>query len=53
MEYEDYEWLLYSMKQAKVHADFIYLFSHGRFDEKLNLESKIKKQIRLVELKDL
>ena len=53
MEYEDYEWLNFSMKQAKVTADFIYLFSFGRFDETLNLESKIKKQIRLVELKDL
>lgn len=48
MTYEDYEALLYCTGKAKLPADYIYLYSIGRFDEKLNLEAKVKKNMTLV-----
>jgi len=53
MDYEDYEWLIFCAKQAKVEPASIYLFSEGRFDEKLYLESKVKKSLHLVDFKEL
>ena len=53
MTYEDYEWLLFLASKAKVGADYIWLFSGGRFDEKLYLEEKVKKNLRLISLNDL
>lgn len=48
MKYEDYEWLLFCAKQAKVSADYIYLISAGGFDEKLHLTQKSRGNIRLL-----
>lgn len=45
--YEDYEELLASMKLAKIKAEHIYLFSMGRFDERLSLEAKVKTNLHL------
>jgi AAA+ ATPase superfamily predicted ATPase len=53
MTYEDYEWLLFCADKAGLKADFIYLFSGGRFDEKLSLEAKVKPNIRLIGADDL
>lgn len=53
MRYEDYEWLLFCCKEAKIKADYIYLFSVSRFDEKLSLEAKVKPNIKLVGLDDM
>lgn len=53
MPYEDYEQLLYCAKKAKLDAGYIYLYSVGRFDEKLNLEAKVKKNLTLVSLEEL
>lgn len=50
MLYEDYEWLLFCMEKAKLNADYIYLFSATRFDEKLILEAKVKKTLKLLDL---
>lgn len=53
MRYDDYERLLYLAGKARLDAGCIFLYSVGRFDEKLNLEAKLKKNLTLVSLKDL
>ena len=53
MPFEDYEWLLFCAKKARIRTDFIYLFSLGRFDEKLQLEARIKKNLKLVCLDEM
>lgn len=53
MTYEDYERILHYAGKAKLDAGYIYLYSVGRFDEKLNLEAKVKKNLTLVSLKEL
>lgn len=51
--YEDYERLLDVALQAKVDYRYIYMFGIGRFDEKLILESKVRKNIRLIPLGEM
>ena len=51
--YDDYEWLVFCAKQACVEPDYIYLFSVERFDEKLALEAKVKRTLRLITAKEL
>ncbi|MED9902946.1 MAG: ATP-binding protein [Lachnospiraceae bacterium] len=53
MRYGDYERLLYLAGKAKLDAGCIFMYSVGLFDEKLNLESKVKKNLTLVSLEDL
>ena len=53
MPYEEYEKLLYCAGKAKLNAEYVYLYSIGRFDEKLNLEAKVKKNLTLVSLEEL
>lgn len=53
MTYEDYEWLLFCAEKAKISPDYIYLFSGGRFDEKLNLEAKVKHNLKLIGVDEL
>ena len=53
MRYDDYEWLLFCCKEAKIHVDYVYLFSVRRFDEKLNLEAKVKPNLKLISLDDM
>lgn len=53
MRYDDYEWLLFCCKEAKIKVDYVYLFSVKRFDEKLNLEAKVKNNIKLISLDDM
>lgn len=53
MQYEDYEKLLSNIEKAKLGADTIYLFSIQRFDEKLSLEAKMKKNLKLISLEDM
>ena len=53
MRYDDYEWLLFCCKEAKLHVDYVYLFSVRRFDEKLNLEAKVKTNLKLISLDDM
>lgn len=40
-------------EKAKLKADTIYLFSIQRFDEKLSLEAKMKKNLKLISLEDM
>lgn len=53
MRYDDYEWLLFCAQKAKLRVDYIYLFSVGRFDEKLDLEAKVKRNLRLIRLDEM
>lgn len=48
MKYEDYEWLLFCAKQAKLPVDYVYLISNGGFDEKLRLEQGKRANVRLL-----
>lgn len=52
MTYDDYEWLLFCAGKAKISPDYVYLYSIERFDEKLTLEAKVKKNIMLVSMND-
>lgn len=45
--YDEYEKLIENMKMAKVQDAHIYLFSIGRFDERVSLEAKVKKKLHL------
>lgn len=51
--YEDYKQGLTVIEQAKLSADYIYLFARGRFDEKLTLEAKVKGTVTLIGMDDL
>lgn len=53
MRYDDYEWLLFCAEKAKLRVDYVYLFSAGRFDEKLCLEAKVKHNIKLITLDEM
>lgn len=49
MSYDDFEWLIFCMEQAKLTADYYYLFSATTFDEKLRLEAKMSDNIILID----
>lgn len=53
MTYEDYEELLGYAKKAKINADYVYMYTAFRFDEKLNLEAKVKPNLKLVQISDM
>lgn len=53
MTYEDYEWLIYCAKQARVQVDCFYLFSVGKFDERLLAHAAGQDNIHLVDLSQL
>lgn len=48
MKYEDYEWLLFCAKQAKLQVEYVYLISAGGFDEKLHLVQKSRANVRML-----
>lgn len=53
MTYEDYDWILSCAKKARINADYIYLYTASRFDERLDLEAKVKRNLRLVQISDI
>ena len=53
MRYADYEWLLFCAEKAKLKADYVYLFSVSRFDEKLDLEAKVKQNLKLITVEEM
>lgn len=53
MSYDDYEWLLFCAKKAKLKADYVYLFSVNRFDEKLCLEAEKQQNLRLITVDEM
>ncbi|MCR5309989.1 MAG: ATP-binding protein [Lachnospiraceae bacterium] len=46
--YDDYERLLMLASKAKISPDNVYLFAGMRFDEKITLEAKVGKNLKLV-----
>ena len=50
--YEDYEALLGCAKKAKINADHVYMYSAYRFDERLNLETKVRTNLKLIQISD-
>ena len=53
MTYEDYEWLLSYARKVKIRTDYIYLYTASGFDEKLDLEAKVKKNLKLIQITDI
>lgn len=53
MGYDDYEWLLFCAEKAMLKADYIYLFSINRFDERLKLEARIKQNLKLITVEEM
>lgn len=53
MKYDDYEWLLFCAEKAKLKVDYVYLFSVSRFDEKLDLEAKVKQNLKLITVEEM
>lgn len=53
MTYEDYKWVINCTQKAKINADYIYLYTASGFDEKLNLEAKVKRGLKLVQITDI
>lgn len=53
MVYEEYERLLRLARKARIHADYVYLFTATRFDERLHLEAKVKEYLKLVQISDM
>ena len=53
MMYDDYQDLLYAMKQARIHAKVTYLFSATEFDVRLKELAKREPTLELVDMKEL
>ena len=53
IRFDDYEWLMFCAKQAKIRADYCMLISAQGFDEKLKFASNSKKNITLVTLDNM
>ncbi len=53
LTYDDYEWLLYCAKKAQLTPDYIFLFTNTRFDEKVSLEGKVRKNLKLFMLDNI
>lgn len=53
IRFDDYEWLLFCAKQAKIRADYCMLISAQGFDEKLKFAGTSKKNISLVTLDNM
>lgn len=51
--YEDYEQNISCIKQAKLQADYIYLFTFRDFDERVVQESKMKNNIILIPFRQM
>lgn len=50
MAHSDYEQLLFCVEKAKLKIDYVYLFSVKHFDEKLNLEARVKQNLKLISM---
>ena len=52
MNYSEFEWFDYCLKEAKIKADYIYLFSKNGFDEDLN-EMIWDREVTYVDIRNL
>lgn len=53
MTYDDYERLLYCAAKARLRAGYVFLYSTGQFDERLQAQAAEKKNITLVSMQEL
>ena len=53
MTYDDYERLLYCAAKARLRAGYVFLYSTGPFDEKLQAQATEQKNITLVSMQEL
>lgn len=53
INHDDYEWLLFCAQKAKLHADYVYLFSVSQFDEKLRMEAKRNQSLKLITVEEM
>lgn len=53
MTYDDYERLLTCARKARIGTEHVYLYSAGRFDEKLYLEAKVKHNLKLIPVSEM
>ncbi len=53
LTYEDYERFLFCQKQARIHADYVALFSRVRFDQAIQIEAKKNPCLLLLTLEQL
>ncbi len=53
LQFTDYEWFLYCIKEARLQPEYIYLFSVGGFDSEVTKASFDNKNITLIDMKQL
>ena len=53
VSYDDYEWILFGAKQAKVHTDYIWLFSATGFDEQIRNLAEQDASMKLIGIQDM
>ena len=53
MSYEDYEWFMFCIKQAKLKVNDYFLFSSGDFDERIVQEAEEKENVYLIDASKL
>lgn len=53
MAQEDYEWLLFCAKQARIKADWVWLFSMQGFDSGLQQLTEQEEKVQLIEWRNL
>ena len=53
MSYEDYEWFMFCVKQAKLKVNDYFLFSSGDFDERIIQEAEEKGNVYLIDASKL
>ena len=50
MTYEDFEWLQFCVKQAKISGDYYYLFAKKGFDDRIKEFANIERNVVLIDL---
>jgi len=51
--FEDFEWNLFNLDNAKIETTYIYLFSMNGFDERMVMESKRRENIVLISMNQM
>jgi len=53
VRYDDFEWLLYCLKMAKLKADYYYIFTGGQFEDELTEYANAHENVFLIDEKEL
>ncbi|MBR2275568.1 MAG: hypothetical protein IJ873_05825 [Lachnospiraceae bacterium] len=53
MSYEDYEWFMFCVKQARLTVHDYFLFSAGTFDERIIEEAAARENVYLIDASQL